>query len=131
MPFFPHDPSVSEVEKLVKERKLHIAMEGASSAIGDIISLGQQLLSERVQERMIRKTIPLVARNLKGLPCRVVKAYSLLLTTVRLVRNIFYYLDSLFKCMYICSSVKEPKLFLIVNLRHFSKTSGSHDIENS
>ena len=81
-------------------------MEGASSAIGDIISLGQQLLSERVQERMIRKTVPLVARNLEGLPCRVVKAYSLLLTTVRLVRNIFYYLNSLFKCMYICMIVR-------------------------
>ena len=41
-------------------------MEEASSAVGEIILLGQELLSQRVQERMARKTVPLVSKHLHG-----------------------------------------------------------------
>ena len=57
----------------------------ASSAIGHMVALGQQLLSPEVKAYIADCLLPLASTYLNGLPYRVSKGYAMLLLVTKLV----------------------------------------------
>lgn len=85
IPFFAHDGTLTQAEKLEWERKLRDCTQTASASIGELIKMGSVLASDRSQRRMQEKTIPFVGKHVQGVPFRVLKSYSLLLGAARQV----------------------------------------------
>ena len=85
IPFFAHDGTLTQSEKLKWERKLRECTRISSASIGEVIKLGNILASDRSQRQMQEKTIPFVGKHLEGVPFQVLKSYSLLLGAARQV----------------------------------------------
>ena len=62
-------------------------IDRATSAIGHVTALEKRLTSDKTLSTMATKTVPFVARQLEGLPHRVIKSYALMLTTIEMVRK--------------------------------------------
>ena len=68
-----------------QEMQLKKARDSASSSIGEMVSLGELLLTTQVQTYMEQAVLPLVIEQLPDLHFRVQKCYALLLTAAKLV----------------------------------------------
>ena len=90
MPFFPPSKPVTPSDLRRQEMLLKEARGRASASIGEMISLGHQLLTPQVQTYMERTVLPLVIDKLPNLHFRVQKCYALLLTAAKLVCLINY-----------------------------------------
>lgn len=85
IPFFSPIRSVSPMELRKSEMMLKKVRKNASSSIGSLIALGDQLLSSKSQRFLEKELLPVIVKKLHAVHFRVQKCYALLLTAAHLV----------------------------------------------
>lgn len=79
---------MSPIQLRKSEMMLKDARKNASSSIGILIEMGDQLLARNAQQFRDEIVLPLVVEKLPTVHFRVQKCYALLLTAAKLVSHI-------------------------------------------
>ena len=85
IPFFAPSKPVSPSEHAKHEALLKEARSDASAAVGEIIRMGDHLVSASVQDHMKSQILPFVIQHTPSLHYRVQKCYALAQTAAELV----------------------------------------------